>query len=74
MTRVDVTGYSFVLLVVLSVSVEVKEDTFIAAVYEHDVILPSQTMEPTSRRKAVQEMMKNLRVYGTAAASAAKKV
>lgn len=49
-------------------------DTFTAAVYEHDVILPAITLTPTSRQEAVKAMRKNLDIYENAAREAAAQV
>ncbi|XP_058529768.1 pantetheinase isoform X2 [Ochotona princeps] len=57
------------LLCVLKAS---SRDTFLAAVYEHAVILPSTTLEPVSREEALRSMNRNLDVMETAIASAAK--
>ncbi|WAQ95028.1 VNN1-like protein [Mya arenaria] len=45
--------------------------TFIAAVYEHAVVLPPHTLAPVSRQKAVNNMMVNIRVYQERAKEAA---
>ncbi|XP_052790023.1 pantetheinase-like isoform X2 [Mya arenaria] len=37
--------------------------TYMAAVYEHALVLPSRTLVPVSRQTAVENMMVNLRVY-----------
>ncbi|XP_040821487.1 pantetheinase isoform X3 [Ochotona curzoniae] len=57
------------LLCVLKAS---SQDTFLAAVYEHAVILPSTTLEPVSREEALRLMNRNLDVMERAIASAAK--
>lgn len=59
------------LLCVLKAS---SQDTFLAAVYEHAVILPSTTLEPVSREEALRLMNRNLDVMERAIASAAKQV
>ena len=49
-------------------------DTFIAAVYEHAVILPNTTLIPVSREEALALMNRNLDLLEGAITSAAKQV
>lgn len=49
-------------------------DTFIAAVYEHAVILPNATLTPVSRELALGLMNRNLDILEGAITSAAKQV
>lgn len=58
-------------LLVLSVD---ALDTFIAAVYEHAVILPNRTEKPVSNEEALLLMNKNIDVLEKAVKLAAKQV
>lgn len=61
--------------VAISVSCVLKVsslDTFIAAVYEHAVILPNTTLIPVSREEALALMNRNLDLLEGAITSAAK--
>lgn len=49
-------------------------DTFIAAVYEHAVILPNRTETPVPRKEALLLMNKNIDVLEKAVKLAARKV
>lgn len=49
-------------------------ETFIAAVYEHAVILPNATLTPVSREEALPLMNRNLDLLEGAITSAAKQV
>ncbi|XP_020020997.2 pantetheinase [Castor canadensis] len=49
-----------------------SQDTFTAAVYEHAVILPNDTLTPVSREQALALMNQNLDLLKTAIESAAK--
>lgn len=63
--------------VAISVSCVLKVsslDTFIAAVYEHAVILPNTTLIPVSREEALALMNRNLDLLEGAITSAAKQV
>ena len=48
--------------------------TFKAAVYEHAVILPQDLIFPVSRRIALDNMMKNLKIYQYQTKEATKQV
>ena len=48
--------------------------TYKAAVYEHAVILPEDTIFPVPRKVALENMMKNLDIYRQQAEAAAKEV
>ena len=48
--------------------------TFKAAVYEHAVILPQDLIFPVSRKIALDNMMKNLKIYQYQTKEAAKQV
>jgi len=41
----------------------VLRGTFLAAVYEHAVVLPRDTETPVSRQEALSAMMINIRIY-----------
>lgn len=63
--------------VAISVSCVLKVsslNTFIAAVYEHAVILPNVTLTPVSREEALELMNRNLDLLEGAITSAAKQV
>lgn len=51
-----------------------SQDTFIAAVYEHAVILPNATLIPVSREEALALMNRNLDLLEAAITSAANQV
>lgn len=68
-------GAEKVLLLLGCVCVSVggaADSSYIAAVYEHRVILNPQPREPVSRREALQLMRQNLEVYEQQAARAAR--
>lgn len=74
MAKLELIGCFVVLVFIRTITAQVTKETFTAAVFEHDVFQPTPTLEPVPRSKAVQEMMKNLIVYQTAAKDAASKV
>lgn len=52
----------------------VDSSTYVAAVYEHRVILNPEPNVPLSRQDALQHMQKNLEIYEEQAALAAQQV
>lgn len=50
------------------------DSSYVAAVYEHNVILNPEPHVPLSRLAALQHLQKNLDIYGEQAARAAQQV
>lgn len=50
------------------------DTSYVAAVYEHEIILNPDPRVPISRVKALQHMQKNLDIYEVQAARAAQQV
>lgn len=65
---------AFVAILVSCVLKVSSLDTFIAAVYEHAVILPNAAVIPVSHEEALALMSQNLDLLETAITSAAKQV
>lgn len=66
-------------LILIGTSVDAQteafvDSSFIAAVYEHDVILNPAPHVPLSRIQALQHLQKNLDIYEEQAAHAARQV
>lgn len=65
---------AFVAVSVFCVLKVSSRDTFIAAVYEHAVILPNASLIPVSREEALALMNRNLDLLEAAITSAANQV
>lgn len=65
---------TYVAIAVFGVLKASSLDTFIAAVYEHAVILPNVTLTPVSHEEALALMNRNLDLLEGAITSAAKQV
>lgn len=53
---------------------EAADSSYVAAVYEHNLILNPEPRVPLSRREALQHLQKNLAIFEDQAARAAQQV